>query len=48
MMQSSYRGLYALWMRKGTGGIIRHGLQRSPRQARNRMAGLVAIDGAKR
>lgn len=28
MMQSSYRRLYALWMREGIGGIIRRGLRR--------------------
>lgn len=28
MMQNTYRRLYALWMREGIGGIIRHGLRR--------------------
>ena len=28
MMRNAYRRLYALWMREGTGGIIRHALRR--------------------
>lgn len=28
MMRNAYRRLYALWMREGLGGIIRHGLRR--------------------
>ena len=28
MMQNTYRRLYALWMREGIGGFVRHGLRR--------------------